>query len=603
MKIVTMATPSYISWLYHFLSSIKTEVIVYRINFTDKEKRLIEEEFPHVIFRDHTTELIPHEKWNIDNKTFKVTYLKGLFCKKAIEEFKEPVLWSDCTELIIGDLNYFKEKFGEKGFRIKRDHRIKTKTFAALFGISDPKEADKFYRMCEQNKDEWFSDQIALGNLDLKEIERENWISFNYDENAKSWSDRGKNGTGKQTIEDIDYTEHKYLSKLSEKDKSYKIKYQKFIRKFNKPLILVHTDEQGWCYSTSTNKIAELLSDEFDFKFIYYVDKQKEDVLRANPQIVWSRCSSLRNRKLLILRPDLRLKSFTSITTGGELLDDRVSRNVLNHQEKGLIVQNKEAEFLSRYYMKEQKEIFILPNGCDIEKFKPTEKNEFILGWNGRAGTPPERVIKGYNFYKKVRDHLKYPYLELDGKNRIPFDELPNFYDKISLLVLPSNCEGCSNTINEALASGVPVLAFKCGWHGEVMEEFDDGIIWIERNYLDIAMKIKYLKENPKYLKELSKNARKFAERHSWEIISEEYRKAFRRMIEIAEDLPINLPELVPKNYMKVVGLKHCNLGKLERNGPILWFEEGTIREVPYSGKNKEIVDNHINDRFLKAFN
>ena len=608
-----MCTPSYINWLYHFLSSVNSEVVVYRINFSGKQKRILEKEFPNVLFRDHETELIPHEKWNPLNKVFKVTYLKGLFCKKAFEEFQEKILWSDCTELILGDLNDFEDKFGPNGFRINRGGSGKKKTFAALFGLYGKREINKYYDLCQENKDEWFSDQLALGSLDLKEINQNDWISFDYDETASSWSDRGKKGSGKTTAEDYDFTENKYIDKLVDYIVDYRSRFELFMQKLKIPTILVHTDDYSWCYVNSTRKIANLLKDYFDFQFVYSADKQKEIIRNSDPDLVWARCSSLRNRKLLGIRPDLARKSFASITTGGELLDNRVSRNISNLSEAGVIIQNKDSATLCKYYMNKSKmkPIFLLPNGCDVELFKPVEKNKFVVGFNGRSGTPEERRIKGYDFYKKSVEILEYEFLEIGGKVKIPFEELPGFYDQISVLVLPSNVEGCSNTINEALASGVPVLAYKEGWHGEVMKEFKDGIIWIGRNITEITEKLKYLYHNPKMLKKLSDNARAFAVRHSWESMVPLYIETFNDMIKHSKSLP-EIIEIPPKiswgnpskrSFIRVEALQKCNLGKLERNGPTIWFEKGMIRRVPYYDKCKIIIDQHVDGRFLKILN
>lgn len=615
MRVITMATPSYINWLYHFLSSVNSEVVVYRINFSDKQKRIIESEFPKVLFRDYETELISHEKWNPLNKVFKVTYLKGLFCKMAFEEFQEKILWSDCTELILGDLNDFEDRFGTNGFRINRGGEGKKKTFAALFGLFGKREINKFYELCQENKDEWFSDQLALGSLDLKEINQGNWISFNYAEDAKSWSDRGVKGSGKTTAEDYSFTEDKYIECLSLLDAFYKRDFDKFMEKLKIPTILVHTDDHSWCYVTSTKKVAELLKDYFDFEFVYRADKQKEIIRNSDPDLVWARCSSLRNRKLLGVRPDLARKSYASITTGGELLDNRVSRNIPNLREAGVIIQNKDSATLCNYYMNKSnftKPIFLLPNGCDVDLFKPVKKEKFIVGWNGRAGTSEERRIKGYDFYKKSVEILGYEFLEIGGKVKIPFEELPGFYDQISVLVLPSNIEGCSNTINEALASGVPVLVYKEGWHGEVMKEVEDGILWIGRNITEITQKLKYLHDHPKFLKKMAQNARLFAEKHSWDNMAPIYRETFNDMIKHSKTLP-EITEIPPKiswghpprkrSFIRVEALQKCNLGKLERNGPTIWFEKGMTRRVPYYDQCKIIIDQHIEGRFLKIIN
>ena len=236
------------------------------------------------------------------------------------------------------------------------------------------------------------------------------------------------------------------------------------------------------------------------------------------------------------------------------------------------------------------------------------KKKKFIVGWNGRATSYDERNIKGYDFYKKAVDILEFETLELIGKDRIPYTDLPKFYDQISVLVLPSNCEGCSNTINEALASGVPVLAFKTGWHGDIATEMADGIIWIERRVKDIMTKLQFLKDNPKVLKILAQNGLKFAERHSGKNLAPLYNDSFNEMIKHTKTLPVEekIPICKPVNSqerIQVRALKKCNLGKIEKHGATLWFEKGMVRSVPYYGQCKEIIDQNIKSRFLVMIN
>ena len=84
-------------------------------------------------------------------------------------------------------------------------------------------------------------------------------------------------------------------------------------------------------------------------------------------------------------------------------------------------------------------------------------------------------------------------------------------------------------------------------------------------------------------------------------------------MIKIIDDLPKIEKEEIrkefkvitkrPQSYLKVRALVKVNLGKLEKNGPTLWFEKGMERTVPYGPEYKRIIDQNIEGRFLEIVN
>jgi glycosyltransferase involved in cell wall biosynthesis len=56
-------------------------------------------------------------------------------------------------------------------------------------------------------------------------------------------------------------------------------------------------------------------------------------------------------------------------------------------------------------------------------------------------------------------------------------DDTDRFYQSLDLFVLPSRREGISNTILEAMASGLPVVATRVGGNPEIVEDRVSGTL------------------------------------------------------------------------------------------------------------------------------
>jgi glycosyltransferase involved in cell wall biosynthesis len=91
-------------------------------------------------------------------------------------------------------------------------------------------------------------------------------------------------------------------------------------------------------------------------------------------------------------------------------------------------------------------------------------------------------------------------------------NELPSYYGAADLLIVPSTHEeGFGRVILESLACGTPVIGSRRGAIPEAMDETVGRLIDVTPENIKEA--VEYFYKNPKELKKLSKNARKFAER------------------------------------------------------------------------------------------
>jgi len=180
----------------------------------------------------------------------------------------------------------------------------------------------------------------------------------------------------------------------------------------------------------------------------------------------------------------------------------------------------------------------MLPNGVDTDKFRYVthEPEEFTVGFAGRNKRPVDDEWKGYSKYVKlVCDRIGCALETADNLNKLyAHSEMPRFFEKITVLLLPSTAEGCSNTILEAQACGIPVITTRTGWHYETCTNYKE-LIFCSRNLIDIEHKVRMLMLNSRLRKQISRNARKFAEKHSWEAVAEHYEGELHRMRDLIQ--------------------------------------------------------------------
>jgi len=128
---------------------------------------------------------------------------------------------------------------------------------------------------------------------------------------------------------------------------------------------------------------------------------------------------------------------------------------------------------------------FLIPNGCDLEVFKPRDRKQgkFTVGFAGNIYGPGLHY-KGFKFFSQAVidmfdevNHIK----RLHSHSQIPHEKMPDFYHSIDCLVIPSLGEGCSNVTMEALACGIPVLTTPVGFHGERLTHMED-VLFIARD-------------------------------------------------------------------------------------------------------------------------
>ncbi|MCP5062694.1 MAG: glycosyltransferase family 4 protein [Ignavibacteriae bacterium] len=195
--------------------------------------------------------------------------------------------------------------------------------------------------------------------------------------------------------------------------------------------------------------------------------------------------------------------------------------------------------------------IDIIFNGIDINRFTPMEKKKenkkLVIISTGRL---IER--KGYHFLleaiKPIREKVevrligdgnqKEELLETVRKNELNVyflgiykqEDLPAELNKADVFILPSMNEGMSNSVLEAMACGLPVIATNVGGSDELIK--NNGYIIKKTNIHSITDAIKKYLLNKSLLSEHGKNSRKIAKKLSWKSVAENYFDVYKSCVE-----------------------------------------------------------------------
>lgn len=109
-----------------------------------------------------------------------------------------------------------------------------------------------------------------------------------------------------------------------------------------------------------------------------------------------------------------------------------------------------------------------------------------------------------------------------------PVEKNLELYHKADIFVSAETIAGWANTVVEAMASGVPVIATKSGTLDLIKD--DETGIFVRRNKYSIAKAIEKLIRAPEKAMRLADNARSHVEKFDWEILAQNLIQWYDRM-------------------------------------------------------------------------
>jgi glycosyltransferase involved in cell wall biosynthesis len=199
--------------------------------------------------------------------------------------------------------------------------------------------------------------------------------------------------------------------------------------------------------------------------------------------------------------------------------------------------------------------IDVIPNGVELEKYFPaqnrSQSNEFRLITAGRlsstkridmlietvdilrkqghkihfiiaGGGALEQSLKELVSQKKLDDCI-----QMTG--RIEPDEMPDLYRESDIYISATMQEGMSNSMLEAMASGLPIITTQCEGLEELIK--NNGIIVDNAGAESLANAIDNVITNAVEFQKMAAAARTQAERFSWRSVSEQYLDYYRSIL------------------------------------------------------------------------
>jgi sugar transferase (PEP-CTERM/EpsH1 system associated) len=195
----------------------------------------------------------------------------------------------------------------------------------------------------------------------------------------------------------------------------------------------------------------------------------------------------------------------------------------------------------------EEKVIQII-NGVDTKRFKPQEskrmfkkkfrfdEDSFIIGVVGRLDLVKDHdtILNAFRLFCSRNKNIKVKVIvigtgpheeklrmrakEMNISDNVMFlgdkDDVPQYYNCMDIYILSSIAEGISNTILEAMACGLPVIATHIGGTPELIDDNETGFLFSPGDYAGLSQKISVYFNNPEVVERHGINGRRKAEEH-----------------------------------------------------------------------------------------
>ena len=223
-------------------------------------------------------------------------------------------------------------------------------------------------------------------------------------------------------------------------------------------------------------------------------------------------------------------------------------------------ISNYSLEKIQKYYGIEQSKVRIVPNGVDIEKFKPMDtkkvRQQFGLGNEPcvlfvgslipRKGLPflveaAKKVVRAQAdtqflivgdgpLRNQLYDSLKTANLSGNFKflGNLKDNVLPAIYNCADVFVLPSIQEGQGIVLLEAQASGKPVVAFDIGGVNEALQNKETGLLVNQGDVDALGDALLKLLTDKALREKMGSNGRKFvSENYTWDICAQKMLKVY----------------------------------------------------------------------------
>jgi N-acetyl-alpha-D-glucosaminyl L-malate synthase BshA len=209
------------------------------------------------------------------------------------------------------------------------------------------------------------------------------------------------------------------------------------------------------------------------------------------------------------------------------------------------------------------REVFLIPNGVDLNMFKNLSKNDLRSKFNVKDENivlfvGGFRFVKGVKYLIEAMNSIRQKNIttrlmlvgsegdkeKLDGLvndsdskkyvilvGKVPHEKVAEYMVASDVFVLPSLSEGFPNVILEAMASGLPIVATRVGGLPHIVKHAENGFLVEPKNPEEIAEKVLLILESEALRKKMSDNNKETAKEYSWERVVAKLEEVYRSCI------------------------------------------------------------------------
>ena len=219
----------------------------------------------------------------------------------------------------------------------------------------------------------------------------------------------------------------------------------------------------------------------------------------------------------------------------------------LNDASAIIAVSDEAKRFISNFT---SKDVVVIPNGVDVEKFRPMKGNgqSKALLYVGRLSARKGVQLLIPLLFKCMKEHnaeliiagkdemFMLPLLKLQGSlckkvrvlGFVPDAKLPELYNYADLFLMPSlTMESFGITAIESLACATPVVATKAGALPKIIKSGG-----IATNLWEFPKAVESLLADPDRIRELGREGRKFVEEeYSWDVVAKRIEDVYSKFL------------------------------------------------------------------------
>jgi glycosyltransferase involved in cell wall biosynthesis len=318
--------------------------------------------------------------------------------------------------------------------------------------------------------------------------------------------------------------------------------------------------ERLWCAGTGhLNSISFMLS--LAFKLL--LEASSYDIIHAHlvssPAITASLIGRILGKPVFVKIGGA--KAFGELEMSSRSWLGKIKLLILGIIQPSFIALTSEQEKEARIYLSSVP-LHLLPNGVNIRKYNPSAQEKRIarqkLGWptglaflyTGRFSPQKHLPFFVEAWAEAAKKSRTQAFLALIGEGieeasirksaeqtgvekRLfihgPREDLSWIYAAADIFILPSLAEGLSNSLLEAMASGLAVLGSRAGGNSEAVEEAKAGLLFDADNAEEIQIQTAKFLAHPELVATFGRAARKRAEDfYSLDKVAERYERIYR---------------------------------------------------------------------------